>query len=438
MSSVLIESLANGGDGVGHMEDGRAVFVRGACPGDRLRVAVAEDHGRWVSGRIEEILEPSSARVTPPCPYFGTCGGCQWQHVAADVQLASKRQIVEDALVRIGHLAIGEDVVRPCVPSPDTLGYRNKIELVASMKSGRFELGFHRIGSDELVPIERCLLLPSRASDAPKKLAGALRYFSGAQDLGIERVGVRIARHGPDVEIAIWTPPSGFPRAIVGSTLVKSLGASSVVRVLAEAGRETRRPKVEVLAGAGFWRERLAGLLFAVSAPSFFQVNTRAAERLVDLVLGVLGPDGSDRVADVYSGVGTFTLALAEAAGSVSAFEASGSAVRDLRRNLENAQLYAEVEPGDAERSLASAGGFDLAVVDPPRAGLARDALVALVGTRAKRIAYVSCDPATLARDARALAEAGYELASVTPVDLFPQTFHVETVSHFERTATAT
>jgi 23S rRNA (uracil1939-C5)-methyltransferase len=438
MSSVLIESLANGGDGVGHLEDGRAIFVRGACPGDRLQVVVAQDHGRWVSGRIEEILEPSSARVTPPCPYFGACGGCQWQHVAADMQLASKRQIVEDALLRIGHLEIGEDVVRPCAPSPDGLGYRNKIELIASSRSGRLDLGFHRIASDELVPIDRCLLLPKSASDAPKKLAGALRYFSGTQDLGIERVAVRVASHRSDVEIAIWTPPSGFPRSIVGSALLKSLGATSVVRVLADGGREARRPKVEVLAGTGFWRERLAGFPFSVSAPSFFQVNTGAAEKLVDIVLGILEPDGSDRVADVYSGVGTFTLALAEVAGSVSAFEASGSAVRDLRRNLENAQLYAEVEPGDAERSLEAAGAFDLAVVDPPRAGLARGALAALVGTRARRLAYVSCDPATLARDAHALAQAGYDLVSVTPVDLFPQTFHVETVSHFERTATAT
>ena len=433
MSGVLIESLANGGDGVGHLDDGRAVFVRGGCPGDRVTLSDIDDHGRWLTARVESILEPSADRVEPPCPYFGSCGGCQWQHVSIDVQRAAKQQIVADALKRIGHLELADDVVRPCVPSPKDLGYRNKVELLATTRSGRLELGFNRIASDDLVPIDRCLLLPTRIADAPKRLSGALRFLSGAGDLGIERVAVRAAQHRSDVEIALWTPPSAFPRNVAGPMLEKGLGATSIVRVLSEERRASRRPKVEVLAGAGFWRERLGPYLYSVSATSFFQVNTAAAEKLVEIVLEMLDPDGTDSVADVYSGAGTFTLPIAELAGMVTAVEESGSAIRDLRRNLEAAQLDADIQPGDAERVMMDAGRFDLALVDPPRAGLSQGTLRALVNSSPRRIAYVSCDPATLARDARALGEAGYRLASVIPVDLFPQTFHVETVAQFLR-----
>jgi 23S rRNA (uracil1939-C5)-methyltransferase len=170
-----------------------------------------------------------------------------------------------------------------------------------------------------------------------------------------------------------------------------------------------------------------------VSAPSFFQSNTVGAAGLVSLVLDRLQADGSDRVLDLFAGVGTFTLPLAAIAGAVVAIEGAGSSIRDLRVNLESAGLDAEVMPGDAARALAEAGHFDLAVVDPPRSGMTPQALKALVDTKARRICYVSCDTATLARDVKSLAEAGFRLTSATPVDLFPQTWHVETLAVLER-----
>ncbi len=197
--------------------------------------------------------------------------------------------------------------------------------------------------------------------------------------------------------------------------------------------KERRIAGVEVLSGKGHWRERLGGSTMTISAPSFFQVNTKAAEKLIELVLAALEPDGSDRVLDLYAGAGTFTLPLAEAAGEVVAVESAGSAVRDLRRNLESAELYADVIGGDALRELPSIGHIDSAVVDPPRSGLHADAARALAATRVRTIAYVSCDPATLARDCVALADCGYTLTSATPIDLFPQTFHIETVATFRR-----
>lgn len=431
---VFIESLASGGEGVGRLDDGRVVFVQGACPGDTVEIEVVADKKRWVAARVHEIIDASADRVEPPCPYFGSCGGCQWQHIAYPVQLAAKRRIVSDALERIGGIE-AQTPVAECVPSPQTYGYRNKIELVP-VAGPRLGLGFHHLGSDVVVPIERCLLLPKAHQKAPERLAGALRYASGTKDLGVRRVGLRVSTATSDVEVALWTEPSAFPRSTVATTIAQGTSASSVVRVLSKdvRGRHSATT-VEVLSGKGFWRERLDDFVFAVSAPSFFQVNTAAAKHLVARALDALAPDGSDSVLDLYAGVGTFTLPLAQRARSVTCVEGAGSAVRDLRRNLETAQLFADVEPGEAARVVGNLGHFDAALVDPPRSGLDGSVLAAVAQTRASRLVYVSCDPATLARDARLLADAGYRLTSVTPVDLFPQTHHVETVARFESTA---
>jgi 23S rRNA (uracil1939-C5)-methyltransferase len=201
------------------------------------------------------------------------------------------------------------------------------------------------------------------------------------------------------------------------------------------AARRRFDAKVEVLSGRGYWREKLGPYIYRVSAPSFFQVNTALAETMAERVLTALRPDGADRVLDLFAGVGTFTLPIAERAGDVIAIEGTGSALRDLRSNLEDAELSAEVLGGDAARALKEAGRFDLAVVNPPRAGMSPDVTAALIATGAHRIVYVSCDPATLARDAKVLAANGLHLVSAVPVDLFPQTWHVETVALFERPA---
>lgn len=320
------------------------------------------------------------------------------------------------------------------VASPRDYGYRNKIELVARMTPSGLALGYHKAGSDEVVTVDSCLLLAPKFAKAPKALSGALRYLSGSSDLGIRRVGLRVASFTRDVEIALWTQPGGFPRRPAATTLGQAVKASSIVRVLTKGpDKERKISGVEVLSGKGFWRERLLGRAMTVSAPSFFQVNTGAAENLVTLALDAIAADGTDTVVDLYAGAGTFTLPLAEVAGSVVAVEAAGSAVRDLRRNLEDGQLWAEVVGGDAARELPALGRVDALLVDPPRVGLAPEVVSAIAGTRAPTVAYVSCDPATLARDAKTLGTLGYTLESATPVDLFPQTYHVETMATFRK-----
>ena len=429
MPRVSIESLSYGGDAVAHLDDGRVAFVPYGCPGDVADIDIVADKGSFVRGSIAEIVAPGPGRVSAPCTYFGSCGGCSWQHVDYAAQLEAKTAAVGDALQRIG--GVDSSLVRPCEPSPGQYNYRNKVELVSDPSAERLTLGYHRAGSDEIVPVESCLLLPKQLVRAPRSVQGALRYAGGDEGLDIMRVAVRAALHTGDIEVALWTPPSAFPRKHVATTLGSAVKTSSIVRVLTKDAPSAARKiaGVEVLAGRGYWREQLGDYTFAVSAPSFFQVNTAAAEKLVAIALDALSPSGIDHVVDVYSGAGTFTLPLAETAGSVTAVEAEGSALRDLRRNLESAQLDAELAPGDASRVLPEIGTFDLALVDPPRSGLTAPVLQALVQARPSAIAYISCDPPTLARDVQALRVSGYELKAAWPVDLFPQTWHVETVA---------
>ncbi len=429
---LTVESLAHGGMAVAHV-DGRAVFVRGGCPGDVADVEVTDDRGSYLVSDIRALLEPSPDRAEPPCPYFAECGGCQWQHVAYDRQLAEKRGIVRDALRRIGGL--DPALVADTVSSSLEYGYRNKIELAVDSSVRPISVGFLAERSDRVVPVDECLLLDGRARSAPRALSGAIRYLAGHGELPIDRIALRVARHTSALEIALWGPTSAFPRRAAATTLASALPATSVVRVMTRGEASSRRvAKVEVLKGKGFWRERLSGFTYRVSAPSFFQVNTVAAESLVEHALRLLDPDGSSTVLDLYSGAGTFTLPLAKRARHVLAIESSAHALRDLEDNLERADLEADIIPGDASRALSEAGRFDAAIIDPPRAGLAKAVLRALTDAAPSRIVYVSCDPATLARDAKGLVAAGYRLTAAVPLDLFPQTFHVETVARFDRT----
>lgn len=429
---IRIESLAHGGDGVGRTADGRTVFVHGSCPGDTLAVRVLADKGRYLLAGIQELVEGSADRVEAPCPHFGECGGCQWQHIAYDTQLRAKERIVSDALAHVGRMP--EAPVLRAVRSPSEYGYRNKVEIAVDETRAPAAVGLFARGEDRVVPIDECLLLPERARAAPRAVAGALRFLARGGPTGVERASLRVAANTRDVELALWSRPRGFPRQAAAKVLRDATSADGVVRVLFKgAAKERSVVRVEVLSGRGWWRERVGPTSFAVSAPSFFQVNTAAAEELTRVVLEAASPDGSDRVLDLYAGVGTFTIPLARTAGEVVAVEQSGSALRDLRRNLEENGVAAEIEPGDAARAMGGLGVFDVVVADPPRGGMEAEVLSAIDAASPRRIVYVSCDPATLARDVSRLAADGWGLVSVAPVDLFPQTSHVESVAVLER-----
>ena len=432
---VRIDRMAYGADAIGRLPEGKTVFVEGGVPGDVAEVDVIEDKGSFARARIAKIVEPSPDRIAPESAIDLMCGTAPWQCMRYEAQLAAKRENIVGALVhtaRIDAERAGE-LVRECAASKRTWGYRNKLEIaVGTDAEGRFELGFHREGSSELVAAASSRLAHKQIEKAPKALRGAIRYAQGNQDLGIHRIGVRHSLVTGELEVALWTRPGSFPRALFAKTLSTAVKATSVVRVLADPGKARKIKGVEVLDGRGYWREKVGDVLYSTQAPSFFQVNTAQAGKLVEFVLEGIGDLDGAYVADLYAGGGTFSVPLALAGADVVAVESAKSSVRDLRYNSDANGVDIDVVGGDAARELAMLEDLDALVVDPPRAGLANGVVDDIARTGAATVAYVSCDPATWARDVARFEQAGYRLRSVQPVDMFPQTYHVEVISFFD------
>lgn len=443
--TITLERMSYGRDAIGHLANGKTVFVEDGVPEDRVELEITNEKASFARARIAQIIEPSPDRVLSPCVYAGVCGGCSWQNLSYDLQLRAKRENVIAALTRTAHFdkEVAQRIVAPAIGSPDEWGYRNKLELGVTQDShAKLLLGMYGDASHDLVPIASCKLAHKKIQNTPKSLQGALRFLQGTQDLGLFRVGVRHSNRTGECEVALWTRPGAFPRAAVVKTLSSALGCSSIVRVIAEEGKARKVKHVECLAGKGFWTEKMAGARFAISAPSFFQVNTAQAEQLVRSAVIALGgtfegetPRGLSGmlIGDLYAGAGTFSVQLARAGADVIAVESAGSSVRDMRRNADINNVDIEVIGGDAARELPELGGLDALIVDPPRAGLADGVVESIAAAHPQKVVYVSCDPQTWARDVARFEHEGYRVTSVQPVDLFPQTYHVEVVSAFER-----
>ena len=435
---LSIERMTYGPDAIAHTEEGKTVFVSGGVAGDVVEAEVTSEGSSFAKARVTEVLEPSTLRVTPSWPLAPVLGCAPWASLAYPAQLEAKRANVVDALRRVGHLADAEQLVAPCDAPGKPWGYRNKAELAYAVQNGHAMLGMYGLDGTSVIRVDEFPLLdvPAKGKDAKlvKNVAGAIGFLAGSHKLDIERVGIRRSSRTGDIEVAIWTPSGPFPRA-QACRVLEAVKASSIVHVMTKGPAKARKiAGVERLFGAGSWSERIAGGVMRVSAPSFFQVNTAGAERLVELVLEALDPGEDDVAMDLYSGAGTFTLPLARRCAFVDAVESYGPAVRDLRKNLDAACIRnVDAVGGDAGREFPD-DEADVIVVDPPRAGLAADVVELLSEQPARAIAYVSCDPATLARDLARFRDIGaFEPVRVTPVDLFPQTFHVETVTKLVR-----
>ncbi len=442
LETLTITDLSYGSAGIGRplsgSRAGKVIFVDGVVPGDTVVVEVVQEKKSFARARLVSLVEPSPERVNPPCPVCNECGGCPWMQVAYSAQQTYKRKAIVSQLGRALKLPDDEAqaFVAPTRASKRELGFRNKLEMGAHMehqaqagKREQFQLGFYARASHDLVCPKRCLVGAKGIEKAPGALRGALSFLSNSQSLGIYRVGVRHSMRTHDTEIALWTPPGAFPRKAVARVVGSALPATSIVRVMAHPGKARAIKGVEALSGKGYWTEQLAGFTYKISAPSFFQINTAQAETMIDLVLEYAAVDETSLVADLYCGAGTFTLPLAAQGACVVGVESAGSSVRDLRRNAQEANLDITIIGGDATRELPALGNLDVLVVDPPRAGLMPEIITSIAQTHAKRVVYVSCDPATWARDVARLHEVGYTLCKATPVDLFPQSYHIETVS---------
>ncbi|MDI3317508.1 MAG: 23S rRNA (uracil(1939)-C(5))-methyltransferase RlmD [Bacillota bacterium] len=455
--TVEVESLAAEGDAVAHDAGGLTLFIPYGAPGDRLRVGIEERHARWARARILEMADPSPQRVAPPCPVFGRCGGCTWQHVAYEAQLAAKRRLVRDALERIGHL--GGVEVEATLPSPSPWRYRNKAAVpLGRGPEGELQAGFYQRETHRIVPFVDCV------AEHPLIDRVVASFLEVARERGLEgydeRSGRGLLRH----LVVRVAPRAGRALAAV------VVAAAAWPEGAAVAGELMRRvPELEgVVASAhprpgnAVWGERewtLAGrpeleepmevpgwgrLRFRVAARSFFQVNEAQAERLYALALDGAGLGPGDRVVDLYTGVGTLALFAALRARRVTGIEEVAAAVEDARQNAERNGLgHVRFLRGKAERLLPRlvAGGepVDVLLLDPPRKGAAPEVLAAIRRAAPRRVVYVSCNPATLARDLALLAGAGegasYRVERVAPVDLFPQTAHVEAVAWLARNA---
>ncbi len=412
-----IESLAYGGAGVGR-RDGRAVFVEGAAPGDLAEVAL-DGSGKVLRGHLRSLLRPGPGRVQPVCPHFGDCGGCQWQHVASDVQLSAKRRALADALARIGRLPAGTIPEIVAVPAPAAWRYRRRARL-ALAEGGR--LGFMARRSRRVVPIAGCALL---APDLEALVLALLEALARRPVPGLAHVEV-CASEGRGAAALELSAGAKLDRA----------------RPVAEKLREEVPALAGIVLSAGGQRFVLGdpvlrdGSLF-LRPDLFAQASRDGSRRLVEIVLGALRPRPGDRAIELFSGSGNFTFALAERVASVRAVEEEAAAQDLARRALPEALAgrvgLVKATVQEALRAASAAGErFDVALLDPPRAG-AREAVELLGRLIERSIAYVSCDPATLARDVGILSRGGWRPVYAAALDLFPQTYHLESLVILER-----
>lgn len=433
---VQVTGLAAGGDGIGRLSDGRVVFIDGGVPGDRVELADLVFKKRLARARIGKLIERSAQRVEPRCAHFGSCGGCLWQHVDYEAQLDAKRGIVRDALERIGGFALAHDV--EITGSPDPYGYRARARLVES--GGR--VGYRARRSHSIQEIEECPILVPAARSALADLDRSIRSTSPERVASDSPKSVR--RRRAPVE---WIISAGTSGSVTTRKAGRHAGRKSKRRNHDAAARSATKPDDEKAGGRGIPRSvtlEVLGERLRAGSESFIQGNALLWDALAEEVRRqcTAGSDTSSpvRFIELYAGIGFLTLPLARAGAVGVAIESDRSALADLAANLASSGLAKQVEVlrgrveerGDLAARFAAA---DVLLTDPPRTGLdakVRD-MIAAVGPR--RLVYVSCDPATLARDLRVFREAGYALESVRALDLFPQTPHVEVVVRLERVA---
>ena len=417
--TAAVDGFTHGGEGVARV-DGKAVFVAGALPGEEVELRITEDQDRWARAEVVTVVTPSPDRVTPPCPVAGTCGGCDLQHASRDAQVRLKTRVVREQLERLGRFE--DPPVLPGRAVGPALGYRAHARLHAA-DDGR--LGFHAAGTNDVVPIQHCPVLTEPANALLRRVGTG----TGAVEVELRADG--IAPDGnPADGVVVLTPGPGALDVPDGEHDLLLRQPEDVDG--AASGTVAMR-------GDGILDVEVAGLTYTLPTSGFFQVSAAAAEALVAEVLQAAGEVAGRLVWDLYAGVGLLALPLARAGAEVLAVEGNAAAAAAARVAAGENGLQLRVEEGDVHEALrdrAREGVLDLpdvVVLDPPRTGVGREPLRDLAALAPPRVVLVACDPASLARDARALADEGYRLERVQPLDLFPMTHHVEAVATFVR-----
>jgi 23S rRNA (uracil1939-C5)-methyltransferase len=437
---LRIDSLAYGGNGVGRL-DGFVVFVRGGLPGDLVRARATKVKRGYAEATRTALLEPGPDRVPAPCRHFGVCGGCRFQDYAYERQIAAKEAQVRDALTRLGRFA--EPPVASIVPAEQEYGYRNKLEYSFAPGEDGLVLGFHRAGRwDEVIDVEECLLTTEVGNAIREAVKGWAReeglepYDQDAGTGYLRHLVVREGRNtGQVLVILVTAPGERFDTDFLVETLTAFPQVRSIQWAVNDRPAEVTNLPTRLLWGEEWIEEKLGGLRFRIRPNAFLQTNTAMAERLYGLACEAAGLTGRETVYDLYCGTGTIGLSLAASAAAVWGVEISEESVACAIENaavngIVNASFFAGNVGQSLEELREKAGQPDVVVVDPPRAGLVGKALRRTGALQAPRLVYVSCNPTTLASDLAVLRDDyGYRLERCTPVDMFPHTPHIESVS---------
>ncbi|MBA7570353.1 23S rRNA (uracil-C(5))-methyltransferase RlmCD [subsurface metagenome] len=413
--TITLDSLAYGGDAVGHIDD-RVAFVPDGVPGDVARISVKEDRGSFIRGTIDEIITPSPERIDPFCPHASRCGGCQWQSVAYPAQLEWKRKIVGETLRRIG----GVDGVEPeeCLPSPQERKYRTSARYPARVTSKGLIFGYFERRSHRIVDIDVCPVASERVNEIASHLRSCIPDY--CRDADIREIEIHASQNDPSALLRLTTgrhaklgnAAEHILEAIPGLGGVIHHGPNGFLRLYGDPHRS----------------EIICGKRFRIEARSFFQINVSQAERLVSLAGEMLDLEKGNTVVDGYGGVGLFSLCIAPSDTRIISYDRSKHSVKDSVVNARDLgftsfNAYCKNTPDAAE----IIGHADRIILDPPRTGLGKTDVEAITGLDAAIIVYISCNPATLARDLKLFAEIGYLIERIVPVDMFPHTYHIET-----------
>ncbi len=437
---VVFEDLTHDGAGVAKV-DGYPLFVKNALPGEKAKIKVIKVNKGYGFGRLEEILEQSPYRVDAPCPIYKECGGCQLQHLSYEGQLLAKEKQVRDVLTRIGKL---ENVkVHPVLGMSEPWRYRNKAQVPVGEREGGLIAGFYQQRSHEIIDMEACMIQQEKNDEvvqAVKRICtkyGVTAYNEQRHKGSLRHI---MARHGQvtkEVMVVLVTRTPEFPNKekIVKEIIESVEGVKSIIQNVNSKktnvilGDETR-----VLWGEEVIYDLIGNVKFAISSRSFYQVNPEQTKVLYDQALSYAELTGEETVIDAYCGIGTISLFLAQKAKKVYGVEIVPEAIADANRNAELNEIdNVEFAVGEAEVVIPNwyKEGIvaDVLVVDPPRKGCDDALLQTIIEMKPKKVVYVSCNPATLARDLRVLEDGGYRTVEVQPVDMFPHTTHCEAVA---------
>ncbi len=446
--SLEVTDLAYGGAGVAKL-DGFVVFVERAVPGDRVLARIIKKQSNHASAVIDKIEHPSEHRIAAPCPLFGGCGGCSWQNLPYEEQLRWKEKQVAETLTRLGGVELPQ--ILPIIPSPEAWNYRNKMEFTFGEDvDGNVILGFHLPGHyDRIFNVPSCLIHPQPFDGVMKAIVDYAReekltaYDQRRHEGLLRHAVVRHSKTTGGVVVLLITNAGELPSPERLAEKIKAACPElqgfvwGINRGVADVA--TTREK-KFLWGDPILKETINGLTFAISPLSFFQTNTLGAELLYRTAVEMAELTTTDRVLDAYCGAGTIGLHCARHVRRVAGVEMNTEAVWDARANtaangIGNAAfIAAPMSEGMKLARHAAGGDFTRVIIDPPRGGMDKKSLATLVAAQAPIFVYVSCNPATLARDLKTICEGGYKIDAYRPVDMFPHTYHIETVARFRRT----